>query len=430
MAGVTSYVRLLGLKPQAYHRLLHLFHSKALDLDLLTQCWIKLALALFQAYTVGARMVCIADGIKAAKEGRKMPAVKSLHQESGSNSKAEWIMGHSLQAISLLVQTPSGQTAAIPLVSRIHEGLVFTNRDHRTLLDKLMTLLLQVAGICKRPMLLVADAYYANQSIITPLLKKGHHLVSRVKVNTVAFFPAELPAKPKRGRPRIYGERAVLKDIAKDDAGFISVPSPVYGETDVMIDYRCLDLLWRPVGHLVRFVLVRHPNRGTVFLLSTDLELDPIEIIRLYGYRFRIECGFRQAVHVIGTYAYHFWMKDMKPIRRGSGNQHLHRTTDAYRAAVRRKLAAYHAHLQLGCIAQGLLLHLALNHTAEVWANFRSWFRTMRPQLPPSELVVAHALRAGLPGFFASDDPGTDMQKILTAYAMPSTREAFDDSAA
>jgi len=63
-----------------------------------------------------------------------MPAVKSLHQQSASNSKPEFIMGHSFQAISLLVQGASGHVAAVPLTSRIHEGLVFSNRDSRTLL--------------------------------------------------------------------------------------------------------------------------------------------------------------------------------------------------------------------------------------------------------------------------------------------------------
>ena len=38
-----------------------------------------------------------------------------------------------------------------------------------------------------------------------------------------------------------------------------------------------------------------------------------------YGYRFKIELGFRQAVHVIGSYGYHFWMSTMKPLRRGDG---------------------------------------------------------------------------------------------------------------
>jgi hypothetical protein len=41
-AGVTSYVRVLGLRPEAYHRFLHLFHSKGLDLEKLTACWVRL----------------------------------------------------------------------------------------------------------------------------------------------------------------------------------------------------------------------------------------------------------------------------------------------------------------------------------------------------------------------------------------------------
>jgi hypothetical protein len=114
LAGVTSYVRVLGLRPEAYHRFLHLFHSKGLDLDRLTSCWVRLCLMLFQPLLAGFRMVCVADGIKAPQEGRLMPAVKSLHQESASNSKPEYIMGHSFQAISLLVQGSSGLVAAVP----------------------------------------------------------------------------------------------------------------------------------------------------------------------------------------------------------------------------------------------------------------------------------------------------------------------------
>jgi hypothetical protein len=35
--------------------------------------------------------------------GKKMPGVKLLHQQSESNTKPEYIMGHSLQAIGLVV---------------------------------------------------------------------------------------------------------------------------------------------------------------------------------------------------------------------------------------------------------------------------------------------------------------------------------------
>ena len=77
--------------------------------------------------------------------------------------------------------------------------------------------------------------------------------------------------------------------------------SPVYGEKNVTLQYRVCDLLWRPVGRLVRFVVVIYPTRGRCLLMSTDTSLSAIEIIRLYGLRFKIEHGFKQAVRVIGA---------------------------------------------------------------------------------------------------------------------------------
>jgi hypothetical protein len=418
-AGVTSLVRLFGFGNRGYRRLLHLFHSRALDLDALTGCWAQLCLRLFQPVSVGGRLVCLADGIKAAKEGRKMPAVKLLHQQSASNSKPEYIMGHSFQAISLLVQGPAAHVAAVPLVSRIHEGLVWSNRDTRTLLDKLALLLFSLAGILDRKLLLVADAYYASGKLIAQLLGQGHQLVTRAKSNAVAYWPAQPPAHRRRGRPRLYGEKVKLKDLARDEAQFLSAPSPVYGEQNVTLRYRAIDLLWRPAGRLVRFVIVHHPLRGTIFLLATDLTLEPMEIILLYGYRFKIELGFRQAVHVVGSYTYHFWMAAMKPRRRGQGDQYLHRESQAYRDAVCRKMNAFHLHVQLSCVAQGLLQYLALNHTAEVWRQFRSWLRTMNPALPPSELVVSCALRATLPEFLQAALLPHKLRIILRRYREP-----------
>lgn len=414
--GVTSFVRVLNFRPQSYHRFLHLFHSKALDLDVLTSCWVRLCLVLFRPFQVGARLVVLADGIKAPKEGQRMPGVKSLHQESGNNTKPEHIMGHSLQALSLLVHSGGGRVAAIPLISRIHEGLVFSNRDSKTLLDKVVALLLSVTLVCKMQVVMVADAYYASGKVITPLLKNGHHLVTRAKSNAVAYLPVPKVQTPGRGRPKVYGQKVKLKEMAAEDGAFTSAPSPVYGESDVIVQYRVLDLVWKPVGHLVRFVIVRHPQRGTIFLLSTDLSMAPLEILELYGYRFKIELGFKQAVHVIGAYGYHFWMKGMKRVRRGGGDQYLHRTDDKYRSDVRRKLRAYHIYVQLGCVAQGLLQHLAINHTAEVWHCFRSWLRTMNPAMPPSELVVANALRCTLPVFLAVPAFAPDLTKIMRTY--------------
>jgi hypothetical protein len=413
LAGVTSFVRVLGLAPAAYRRLLHLVHSPALRLDRLTTLWTRWCRDALPAFTVGTARVCLADGLKAPKEGRKMPAVKKLHQESTNHSKPPFIFGHSFQCVSLLTRTAAGHAAAVPLAARLCEGVVWSNRDRRTQLDRLVLLFLSLAAVLESAVVLVADAYYASRKVILPLLADGHHLVTRARTNAVAYEPVARPPRPRRGRPRLYGARIRLRDLFADVAAFTSVPSPVYGEPHVTIAYRRVDLLWRPVGRRVRFVLVRHPTHGNVILLATDLTLDPLDVLVLYGYRFKIELGFRHAVHVIGSYAYHFWMMAMTPRRRVSGNQYMHHHSERYREQVRRKLAAYHRYAQLGCIAQGLLQYLALTCGATVWRLFRSWLRTMDPDRPPSELVVAHALRTSLPEFLRGGPADPILAKFL-----------------
>ena len=144
--GVTSLVRALGLQGRCYDRLLDCFHSRAINLDGLTRRWVSLVLATLKPflYTLQGRIVLAADGIKVAKTGRKMPAVKKLHQESDNNTKPEFIFGDSCQAVALIVRAASS-FLAIPLACRIHEGVVFTNRDHRSLLDKLVLLVNSLA---------------------------------------------------------------------------------------------------------------------------------------------------------------------------------------------------------------------------------------------------------------------------------------------
>jgi len=424
LLGVTSIVRALRLRARLYCKLLDHFHSSAVKLDELSALWAQVVLRLFSdPLRVNGRLVLVGDGIKVGKRGKKMPAVKLLHQESDSNTKPEYIMGHSLQAVSLLARA-ADSVFAVPLATRIHEGLVWSNRERRTLLDKMLTLL----GIVSigQPFYFVADAYYAAGKIVSGLLAQNNHLVTRVKSNAVAYLPPpQQGAKRKRGRPKLYGAKLRLNSLLGDPASMRRAQSPVYGEHNVVINYRACDLLWRPVGRLVRFVVVVHPSRGSCLLMCTDTALDAIEIVRLYGLRFKIEHGFKQAVRLIGSFSYHFWMRDMKPLRRNNGNQHLHRESLKYRNAIKRKVNAYHVFIQAGIVAQGLLQYLSATFPALVWSSFGSWLRTIRPGIAPSELVVATALRHTLPTFLLTSAQSSSLAKFIVDRQDPDRMDMF-----
>lgn len=414
-AGVSSLVRAHWLTAACYHRLLAFFHSPSLDVARLIRTWTHLAVTrLFARHLLRCqgRLILLADGFKAPKEGRRMPGVKALHQAAGGNTKAPFIMGHSCQVLAVLVQA-LGQVVAVPLAGRIHEGLVFSNRWRRSLLDKLVSLVgdLGLNGLFD----LVADAYYASRKVAGPLLAQGQHLITRLRTNAGAYEPAPAPARGQRGRPRRYGRKCRLRDLFCPTKAFTTAASPVDGETQRPVRYRTVDLLWRPLGRVVRLVVVEHPTRGRLILLCTDLTLDGLTILQLYGWRFKIEVTFKQAVHTVGTFAYHFGMRGMRRQRRGDGDEHLHRATGRYRQAVRRKVAAYERFIQVGLVVQGLLQYLAVCFPKEVWRQFGSWLRTANPKGVPSEAVVASALRQHWADFLVSLPKRDGFKKFVRA---------------
>jgi len=300
---------------------------------------------------------------------------------------------------------------AVPLAMRIHEGIVTTNRDRRTLLDKMIILLnrLNVSS----PYYFIADAYYANKKTIVGLLEKGNHLVSRARSNAVAYEEPKESERKKSGRKKMYGKKIKLKSLFEKTSNFETIDSPVYGEKNVSIQCQAIDLLWRPVGMTVRFVLVIHPTRGRCILMSTDLALSATEIIHLYGLRFKIEHTFKQSVRVVGAFSYHFWMKSMKPLGRRSGNQHIHKELKSYREAVHRKIHAYPVFVLAGAISQGLLQYLSAAHPKQVWKTFGSWLRTVRPGVAPSEFVVSIALRQSFPEFLVVNSKNDNLAKFI-----------------
>ena len=326
LLGVTSIVRALGLGAQCYHRLLDFFHPRAVDPDALCRCWVRVVFARIPGiHRVNGRPVLLGDGLKIPKRGRKMPAVKLLHQVSDCNTKPEYIMGHSFQVVSILVSA-AATFFAVPLSARIHEGLVFSNRANG--LPQEIPLLGRGSRDCRaglprrrRLLRLLYDGLGADPS------RKPFDL--QASQTCVAFEPIPpTVGERKRGRPRLYGPKIHLFTLfEKPDDRWITTASPVYGEKDVLIRYLCLDLLWRLIRRLARFVLVniRTGNASCSCARSgSELDRDHPALRPALQNRVLLQAGRRTLV----AYGYHFWMMAMDEIGSRSGDQYLHRKTN------------------------------------------------------------------------------------------------------
>jgi hypothetical protein len=242
LVGVTSFIRALGFHEFWYDRMLDFFHSSSLCIHKLTTCWVSVVLALFPLVKKNGRIILVGDGLKTAKTGRKMPAVKKLFQEPNNNNKPEYIFGHSFQSIGILIGLKNS-IFCTPLAARIHDGLVLSNRSKKTLLNKMIDLLNTLA--IPLPYYFVADAYYSCKTVIEDLLKYGNHLISRVKKNSVAYYPAAKSPKGKRGRKNIYGDKVKLRNFFTSVKEWLIVKSPYHNEKNVELKVCVRDLIWR-----------------------------------------------------------------------------------------------------------------------------------------------------------------------------------------
>ena len=121
--GVSSIIRELLIDPKKYPSLIHFFHSTAWTLERLQGKWIDIIKNSGYLFRLQGFIVLIGDGVKQAKESRRMPGVKKLRQESEDSSKSEYIRGHFFGGIGVLVGSvaklfclPVGFTSAMPRI--------------------------------------------------------------------------------------------------------------------------------------------------------------------------------------------------------------------------------------------------------------------------------------------------------------------------
>ena len=377
--GVTSVIRDLSLSPGCYDSMIHFFRSSAWSLENIRVRWFSIVKESFPVYKEGRFCVLVGDGVKQPKEGRRMPGVKKLFQESENSAKPEYIHGHMFGGLGILAGSDK-ERACIPLSIRLHDGLraaIGWNGAHICAASHVVQMIEDAyrAACTLGDCLLLLDRYFLTVPALEKLASlnssgKAHmEIVTKAKRTCVAFEkPA--PRKAARGRPPKKGPAVHLKELfLSHKENFRETEIELYGRKE-SIRYYCTDLLWgQKLYQELRFVLVEM-NGVQSILASTSLELEPLSIIRLYSYRFRIECTFRELKQQMGAFCYRFWSKHMPKLSHYRKKGELTAMECVEGEKSRRKILeairATEIHMSLSCIAMGILQGLSICFIGEI----------------------------------------------------------------
>lgn len=393
--GVSSIVRALSLAPICYPALLHFFHSAAWSAKRLYLVWAQWLVRQPVVARAAGRAVLLGDHTKQPKEGRRMPEVTALHQDSETSSKPCFFRGHQWACMSLLGQA-QGKHFALPIWAEIHPDSLSQSRAVR-----LVNVAVEFASLWGESLFLVLDAFFAVGPVFVAAAASGGalHIITRAKKNIVAHLPAQ-PSEPcRRGRRRIYGRKLKLMSLFETRPEQFQTAETVLYHKREPVRYLALELFWKPCKGLVRFILVES-SHGRMILMCSDLRLEPLEVLRLYTSRVNIESLFSRLKHLLGGMAYHFWSKYLAPVSRRSRRAVKPEACAERPERIAATLEAIEKFMALHLTVLGSLQLLAAVCPAEVLQYAGCWLRTPGAQLP-SEFVGRIALRNMLQGYLS-----------------------------
>jgi hypothetical protein len=387
------------MNPNHYTALLKFFRSHAFDLDTLYRKLIAVCMKILPPQTVGGRVILIGDHIKISKEGRRMPAIEKLHQESQNSGKGAFIDGHLFGFISMILP---GFNRSIPVMAGIQESKTKTGGE--SLIVQMVRQAGKVVEMMGKPAVLLLDAYFFSKTTLTTAAcyigRDGQALLSvitRAKQIAVAYREPEQGSGKRRGRRRIYGKKVIVKTLfEKNRKDFIETKLVLYGKKTT-VHYLCVDLIHRPTRQPVRFVLTVIGTSHFI-LMSSDRTLDGETIISLYAQRFKIEGLFGELKNRQGGFAYHFWTFSLE--KRQKGRLPVLPQDKRMRGDVERTKKSIETFVYCHCLSYAILTGLGLTESKGIWGRFTGWLRTVRTEYPSvwvTKQVVSEEYQRFLP---------------------------------
>jgi hypothetical protein len=315
---VAAALRVLGLQDHGsfanYHRVLARARWDCRKASLI------LLQLLVRSFAPTGPLLFVLDDMVERRWGPKIKA-RGIYRDPVRSSRGFFVKTSGLRWVCLMLLAEvswAERVWALPFLSvlapsqRYHET---SGRRHKSTVDWGRQMVLQLcAWMPERQRIVVMDIAYAGQQLLDDL-RKHVTVITQMRLDSGLYTPPPPPQPGRRGRRRKVGERLPklrerLDDSATSWRRFRA--SFWYGRREIELEIATGTALWYYHGSPavpIRWVLVRDPlgKMPPRAYLSTDPDMDAIEILRLYVRRWCVEVTFEEARRHLGVQTQRQW---------------------------------------------------------------------------------------------------------------------------
>lgn len=306
---VSTWLRAAGISDdfQDYYYFLQPLGRKIWDI---TQRLLAIVLA---RVPLGSRVLFAVDDSPTKRYGPCVQGAGIHHNPTPGPADQKFLYGHIWVTISLVVRHALWGTIGLPLlamlyvrakdIAKIPRQFGWTFATKLVLAVQAVTWLANLLVQAGKRVWVVADGAYAKRPFLRPLIAAGIVVVSRLRKDAALWdLPptAKVGSRRSRGRPRKYGRNRIsLAKRAGQKRGWETVACVLYGKL-VTKTIKTFLATYRPVGGVIRVVIVREPD-GCEYFFCTDPQATVCEILEAFADRAAIEQDFHDVKEVWGA---------------------------------------------------------------------------------------------------------------------------------
>ena len=261
----------------------------------------------------GTPLVFGIDDSPTKRYGPHVEGAGKHHNPTPGPAGSPFLYGHVWVCLARLVRHPLWGAIALPILSHLYIRAkdigwmaAYYGWEFHTKLELAaaqIEWLVQQLGKDHPPIWVVTDGAYAKRPFLKRVLAAGVTVISRLRCDAALWslpVVVEPGQKKGRGRPPKYGKQRI--DLAKRAAqtrGWQTGLFSLYGRM-VVKKYKTFLATYKPVGGVIRVVLVREPDRWVAYF-STDPDLSVASILETVADRSALEQVFHDVKEVHGA---------------------------------------------------------------------------------------------------------------------------------